>query len=388
MKLSQKISNIKASQTIAITQQARDLKARGIDVVALSMGEPDFPMPEHIQHAINEAMQNGHTGYTAVDGVPELKNAIIEKYKREYDLDYNITQVSVGSGAKQCLYNIMYSLLDSGDEVIIPAPYWTSYPDVVEITEGTPVIAQCNSDTDFKLTPEILEKSISKRTKLLILNTPSNPSGMMYSADELFALSHVLKSYPDINILCDDIYEHIVYDNLEFKTLAQVAPELRDRIVMVSGVSKSYSMTGLRIGWAVGDANLIANVRKIQSQITSNPCSIAQYGAIAALNDTQDFLQYRAQELQTRRDIAMELLTKISWITPYQPQGAFYIIAKFKNSDISDVDVCSDILQRAHVALVPGSAFGIPGHFRMSFATSEIQLRKAISRLIELDIRQ
>ena len=385
------LKRVKPSPTLAVTAKARELARQGKKVISLGAGEPDFDTPENICDAAIKAIKRGETRYTDVDGIPELKAAICEKFKRENGLDYKTTQVHVAPGGKPVIYNAMMASLNPGDEVVIPAPYWVSYPDMVLLAGGTPVFAVGEMATGFKLKPETLEAAITPKTKWLILNSPSNPSGAAYTAAELKALGEVLKRHPQVWILTDDMYEHLTFDNFEYTTIAQVVPELYDRTLTMNGVSKAYSMTGWRIGYAAGPEPLIKAMQKIESQSTSNPCSIAQWAAVEALNGPQDFIAERAAIFQKRRDLVVAMLNNAKGIFCPTPEGAFYVYPTIKDligkqtpsGKIinSDEDFAAELLQQEEVAVVHGAAFGLSPFFRISYATSEAVLTEACSRI-------
>jgi aspartate aminotransferase len=357
----------------------------------LGAGEPDFDTPEHIKAAAIDAIRRGETKYTPVAGTQAMKKAIIDKFKRENGLDYKPAQTLVSPGGKAILFNAFVATLNPGDEVIIPAPYWVSYPDMVLLAGGTPVFAVAGMETGFKLTPETLEAAITPKTKWLILNSPSNPTGAVYTAADLKALGEVLKRHPQVWILTDDMYEHLLFDGMEYATIAQVVPELYDRTLTMNGVSKAYSMTGWRIGYCAGPEPLIKAMSKIISQSTSNPCSIAQWAAVEALNGTQDFIPSRAAAFQKRRDLVVAMLNNAEGITCPKPEGAFYVypsiagcIGKTAPSGkviTSDEDFAGELLQTEEVAVVHGAAFGLSPFFRISYATSEAVLTEACSRI-------
>ena len=384
--ISNSLKRIKPSPTIAVTQKARELKAAGKDVIGLGAGEPDFDTPDNIKNAAIEAIKKGDTKYTAVDGTSTLKQAIVNKFKRENNLEYSIENVTVGTGGKQVIYNAFMSTLNKGDEVIIPAPYWVSYPDMVLLAGGKPKIVKCNENDGFKLTPKNLKKAITKKTKWLILNSPSNPTGVSYTKDEIENLSKVLIKNKNIYILSDDIYEHIVYDNFNFFTIAQIS-KLKNRTLTMNGVSKSYAMTGWRIGYAAGPKDIINAIRKIQSQSTSNPSSISQAAAVEALNGTQDFINTRSNAFKERRDFVVNKLNKIKGMSCIKPNGAFYVfpscrkLLNKKTKLKSDKDFVEKLLEHSNVAVVPGSAFGLEGYFRISYATSMENLKIALERI-------
>ena len=385
------LKRVKPSPTLAVTAKARELARQGKKVISLGAGEPDFDTPENICDAAIKAIKRGETRYTDVDGIPELKAAIVEKFKRENGLEYKTTQVSVSPGGKPVIYNAMMASLNPGDEVIVPAPYWVSYPDMVLLAGGTPVFAVGDMSTGFKLKPETLEAAITPKTKWLILNSPSNPSGAAYTADELKALGEVLKRHPQVWVLTDDMYEHILFDGFKYATIAQVVPELYDRTLTMNGVSKAYSMTGWRIGYAAGPEPLIKAMSKIISQSTSNPCSIAQWAAVEALNGPQDFIPQRSAIFQKRRDLVVAMLNNAKGIHCPTPEGAFYVypsiagcIGKQAPSGKiinSDEDFAGELLQTEEVAVVHGAAFGLSPFFRISYATSEAVLTEACSRI-------
>lgn len=389
--LSATLSRVKPSPTIAVTTKAQELRAAGHDVIGLGAGEPDFDTPENIRAAGIRAINEGKTRYTAVDGIPELKAAVCAKFARENGLDYTPTQVSVASGGKQILYNALMATLDPGDEVIIPAPYWVSYPDMVLLGGGTPVVVETTLENRFKLTPEQLEAAITPRTKWLIFNSPSNPTGAGYARDELKALTDVLMRHPHVWVMTDDMYEHLVFDGFEFCTPAQVEPGLYDRTLTCNGVSKAYAMTGWRIGYAAGPAELIAAMRKIQSQSTSNPCSISQWAAVEALSGPQDFIEANKAVFQRRRDLVVGMMNATPGITCPTPEGAFYVypsIAGLIGKTTpqgrvidSDEAFATALLEEAKVAVVFGAAFGLSPHFRISYATSDEALKEACTRI-------
>tara|TARA_Y100000996_G_scaffold4010_1_gene3810 strand:+ start:1094 stop:2293 length:1200 start_codon:yes stop_codon:yes gene_type:complete len=388
--ISDTLKRIKPSPTIAVSQKARELKAAGVDVIALGAGEPDFDTPDNIKDAAIKAIKDGDTKYTAVDGTPALKKAIQEKFKRENKLDYSTNQITVGAGGKHVIYNLMMATLNKGDEVIIPAPYWVSYPDMVLLAGGNPIAVECPEEQGFKLTAKDLENNITNNTKWIILNSPSNPTGACYTEQEIRNLSQVLKRNPHVNILSDDIYEHVIYDDFNFFTIAQI-PELKNKVVTMNGVSKSYAMTGWRIGYAAGEKELIKSISKIQSQSTSNPSSISQAAAVEALNGKQDFIKVRAQAFQERRDFIVNSLNAIDGINCLKPDGAFYVFPnckgligkKDKNGKKieNDTDFVQSLLENNSVAVVQGSAFGLEGFFRISYATSMEKLKEAMIRI-------
>ena len=389
--LAESLNRIQPSPTIAVTAKARDLKAAGRDVIGLGAGEPDFDTPDNIKEAAIKAIREGKTKYTDVDGTPDLKDAVAAKFKRENGLDYKRSQIHIAPGGKPVLYNALVATLNAGDEVIVPAPYWVSYPDMVLLAGGEPVRVATAEADGFKLKPEALEAAITPRTKWLILNSPSNPTGGTYSRAELRALADVLLKHPQVWVMSDDMYEHLLYDGFEFATIAQVEPKLYERTLTVNGVSKAYAMTGWRIGYAGGPEPLITLMRKLESQSTSNPCSIAQAAAVEALNGTQEFLAPRAEAFRKRRDLVVSMLNQASGITCIKPEGAFYVypscaglIGKTAPSGKvieTDADFAGELLDAEGVAVVHGAAFGLSPYFRISYATSEKVLEEACSRI-------
>ena len=389
--LADTLARVKPSPTIAISAMAAELKAAGKDVIALSSGEPDFDTPDNIKAAAKAAIDAGKTKYTAPDGMPELKQAICGKFKRENGLDYTPAQISVGTGAKQVLFNALIATLNPGDEVIIPAPYWVSYPDMVLLGGGTPVTVEATLENNFKLMPEQLEAAITAKTKWLIFNSPSNPSGAGYSKGELKRLTDVLMRHPHVWVMTDDMYEHISYPPFEFCTPVQVEPGLMDRTLTVNGVSKAYAMTGWRIGYAGGPEHLIAAMRKVQSQSTSNPCSISQWAAVEALNGPQDYIQFSREAFQRRRDLVVSMLNQATGIHCQTPEGAFYVYPSIKDcigkatpggTVIENDEVfCTELLEAEGVAAVFGAAFGLSPNFRVSYATSDELLEDACQRI-------
>ncbi|WP_316224376.1 MULTISPECIES: pyridoxal phosphate-dependent aminotransferase [unclassified Bradyrhizobium] len=385
------LDRVKPSATIAVTDKARVLKAAGRNVIGLGAGEPDFDTPENIKQAAIKAIQDGKTKYTAVDGIPELKEAIIAKFQRENGLSYKPNQVIVGVGGKQVLYNALMATINPGDEVIVPAPYWVSYPEMVALAGGEPVPVVCTAEHGFKLQPQALEKAITSKTKWLILNSPSNPTGAAYSKAELKALTDVLVKHPHVWIMTDDMYEHLVYDDFVFTTPAQIEPSLLDRTLTVNGVSKAYCMTGWRIGYAGGPAQLIKAMATIQSQSTSNPCSIAQWAAVEALNGPQDFIPKNNKIFKERRDLVVSMLNQASGIECPRPEGAFYVypscagtIGKTAPSGKvieNDEAFVTELLEAEGVAVVQGSAFGLGPAFRISYATKTSDLEDACKRI-------
>jgi|TARA_B110000259_G_scaffold36771_1_gene41539 aspartate aminotransferase len=389
--LSKNLLRIKQSPTMEITARAQELKANGLDIISLSVGEPDFDTPRNIKDAGIDAINKGKTKYTAVDGMPELKQAICNKFLRDNNLTYSKDQIIVSTGGKQVLFNALLATLNPGDEVIIPAPFWVSYPDMVKLAGGTPVIAEANFDNNYKLTAKDLEAAITPNTKWFIFNSPSNPTGAGYNWSELKALTNVLKRYPNIWIMTDDMYEHLAYDDFEFCTPAEVEPSLINRTLTTNGVSKGHAMTGWRIGYAAGPIELVKAMAVIQSQSTSNPNTIAQWAAVEALNGNQDYLSKNNSIFQDRRNIVLNILNSIKGIKCPKPQGAFYIyasieelIGKTTNNKIkikSDKDFATELLNSEGVAVVFGSAFGLSPAFRVSYATSEKELTEACKRI-------
>ena len=384
--VSNSLKRIKPSPTIAVTSKAREMRSAGKDVIGLGAGEPDFDTPDNIKEAAIEAIRTGDTKYTAVDGTPKLKKAIQGKFNRENNLSYELDQISVGTGGKQVLYNVFMATLNPGDEVIIPAPYWVSYPDMVLLAGGTPKIVKCSEENEFKITPDQLKKAIGKKTKWLIINSPSNPTGSCYTKKEIEELSKILIDKKKVFILSDDIYEHITYDNFKFFTMAQI-DSLKDRTLTMNGVSKSYSMTGWRIGYGAGPKDIIKAVAKIQSQSTTNPSSISQAAAVEALNGTQDFIKIRAESFKERRDFVVKTLNSINGLSCLKPSGAFYVFPNCKKllgdktKLKTDKEFVEKLLEKAEVAVVQGSAFGLEGYFRISYATSMDNLKKALERI-------
>tara|TARA_B100001113_G_C21079824_1_gene609368 strand:- start:373 stop:1572 length:1200 start_codon:yes stop_codon:yes gene_type:complete len=388
--ISDSLKRIKPSPTIAVSQKAKEMKAAGKDVIGLGAGEPDFDTPDNIKEAAIKAIKDGDTKYTTVDGTKTLKEAIVQKFKRENNLNYSVDQVTVGVGGKHVIYNLMMATLNKGDEVIIPAPYWVSYPDIVLLAGANPVVIECSEEQGFKLSAKDLESKINNNTKWLILNSPSNPTGACYTEQEIKNLAHVLKRNPHVNILSDDIYEHIVYENFKFFTIAQI-PEIKNKVFTMNGVSKSYAMTGWRIGYAAGDKEIIKAISKIQSQSTTNPSSISQAAAVEALNGKQDFIPIRSKAFQERRDFVVNSLNAIEGIECIKPDGAFYVFPSCKalvgkkdkngNKINNDSDFVQSLLENSGVAVVQGSAFGLEGFFRISYATSMDKLEDAMKRI-------
>ncbi len=389
--LSDALTRVKPSPTIAVSSKARDLKAASRDVISLGAGEPDFDTPDNIKEAAIRAIREGKTKYTNVDGIPELKEAICRKFKRENGLDYKPAQAFVAPGGKKVIYNAMVATLNPGDEVVIPAPYWVSYPDIVLLAGGTPVFAEAGIETGFKLKPETLEAAITPKTKWLIFNHPSNPTGAAYTRAELKALTDVLMRHPHVWVLTDDMYEHLVYDGFEFTTPAQIEPGLYERTLTMNGVSKAYAMTGWRIGYCAGPEFLIKAMTKLQSQTTSNASSISQWASVEALNGPQDFLKPRAESFKQRRDLVVSMLNQAKGIKCPTPEGAFYVypscaglIGKTTQSGKklgNDEDVVTALLEEEGVAVVHGAAFGLSPYFRISYATSEAELEESCRRI-------
>jgi len=388
--ISDSLKKIKPSPTIAVTQKARELKAAGKDVIGLGAGEPDFDTPDNIKQAAIKAINDGDTKYTAVDGTPALKKAIVEKFKKENNLDYTTDQITVGAGGKHVIYNAMMATLNDGDEVIIPAPYWVSYPDIVLLAGGKPVVMECDEKQGFKINPNDLEKYITPKTKWIILNSPSNPTGACYSENDIKAIAAVLEKHKHIYILSDDIYEHVTYEGFKFFTIAQIK-SLKERVLTMNGVSKAYSMTGWRIGYAAGPKDIVKAIAKIQSQSTTNPSSISQAASVEALSGTQDFIKKRADSFQERRDFVVNALNAIDGIECLNPDGAFYVFPSCKglmgkkdsngNEIKSDTDFVQSLLENSGIAVVQGSAFGLEGFFRISYATSMDNLKKAMDKI-------
>ncbi|HKK06438.1 MAG TPA: pyridoxal phosphate-dependent aminotransferase [Gammaproteobacteria bacterium] len=387
IQLSQRVQRIKPSPTLAVTARAKALRAAGRDIIGLGAGEPDFDTPEHIKQAAIDALHAGFTKYTPVDGTPELKEAVIAKFKRDNGLDYAADQILVSCGGKHSFYNLAQALLDEGDEVIIPAPYWVSYPDMVLLADGKPVIVEAGLDQGFKIIPEQLEAAITQRTRLLVLNSPSNPTGVAYTRAELAALGEVLRRHPQVLIATDDMYEHILWAEEPFANILNACPDLYERTIVLNGVSKAYSMTGWRIGYAAGPKALMQAMKNIQSQSTSNPTSIAQVAATTALNGDQTCIQVMLKAFKQRHDFVVEALNAIDGVKCLPSQGAFYSFPDMREAMArldgvgDDVALAEYLLEHAGVALVPGSAFGAPGYMRLSFATSIDNLREAAARL-------
>ena len=389
--IAERMSLIKPSPTMAVTKMAAEMKAAGQDIIGLGAGEPDFDTPDHIKNAAIEAIKNGETKYTAVDGTPALKKAIAKKFYKDNSIEYNIDEIIVSVGGKQVLYNALMSSLNPGDEVIIPSPFWVSYPDMVSLAGGVPIIVEGKEKNNFKIQPEDIRDKISTKTKWIIINSPSNPTGSSYSAEELRDIGNLLLEYENIFVMSDDIYEKIIYDDFKFFSLAEVVPELKDRILTVNGVSKAYAMTGWRIGYAGGPKHLITAMSKLQSQSTSNPSSISQAAALAALEGPEEFLLERNEKFKTRRDMVVKMINECNGLSCIKPSGAFYvypscsgIIGKSSKEGKlieNSIDFSSYLLESVGVAVVPGSAFGADPFFRISYATSDSILEEACNRI-------
>ena len=384
--LAQRVARIKPSPTLAVTALAAELRAAGRDIIGLGAGEPDFDTPEHIKEAAIAAIRAGATKYTAVDGTPELKAAVIRKFRRDNGLDYAPDQILVSCGGKQSFFNLAQALLDPGDEVVIPAPYWVSYPDMVLLADGRRVMVEAGLEQRFKITPEQLAGALTPRTRLVVINSPSNPTGMAYSREELAALGEVLRAHPDVPIATDDMYEHIRWDDAPFVNILSACPDLYDRTIVLNGVSKAYAMTGWRIGYAGGPKALIQAMKKIQSQSTSNPAAVSQAAAAAALDGDQACVERMRQAFRERHDYLVEALDALPGVSCPRGDGTFYVFPSFHEAIAaqgleSDVALAERLIEEANVALVPGSAFGAPGHMRLSFATSLEVLREAVVRL-------
>ena len=386
LQIAQRVQAIKPSPTLAVTARAAELRAAGHDIIGLGAGEPDFDTPRHIKQAAVAAIENGHTKYTPVDGIPDLKQAIINKFARDNQLTYGMKQVLVSCGGKQSFYNLAQALLNPGDEVIIPAPYWVSYPDMVMLAGAEPVIVNGDIQQGFKITPRQLEGMITDKTRLFVMNSPSNPTGVHYTPDELADLGAVLLNYPKVMVATDDMYEHILWDGGPFKNIVNMCPQLYDRAIVLNGVSKAYAMTGWRIGYAGGPDQLIQKMKTIQSQSTSNPASISQYGALAALEGDQSFIPNMVGIFKKRHDFVLDSLRQINGVECQPCQGTFYIFPSMQGvmerlGVKTDVEFGEFLLEKAKVAVVPGSAFGAPGFVRISFATSMENLENAMERL-------
>ena len=388
--LSDRVGRVKPSPTLAVTNRAKELKAQGKNVIGLGAGEPDFDTPDHIKAAAIEAIRRGFTKYTAVDGTPGLKQAIMDKFRKDNGLDYRAEQILVSAGGKHSFFNLAQALLNEGDEVVIPAPYWVSYPDMVLLADGRPVIVDAGMDQEFKISPEQLERAISGKTRLVVINSPSNPTGGAYTRDELAALGEVLRRFPQVLIATDDMYEHILWSGEPFANIVNACPDLYERTIVLNGVSKAYSMTGWRIGYAGGPKTLIAAMKKIQSQSTSNPASISQAAAEAALTGDQSCIEPMVREFKKRHDTVVERLNRIKGVKCLPSVGTFYAFPDFSGAidslpDIgNDIEMAEYILSTAEVALVPGSAFGAEGHMRISYATSMELLNEALDRIERL----
>ena len=387
LKLANRVQRVKPSPTLAVTARVAELRAAGKDIIGLGAGEPDFDTPDHIKKAAIKAIQDGFTRYTAVDGMPSLKQAIIAKFKQDNGLDYTPEQILVSCGGKQSFYNLAQALLNPGDEVIIPAPYWVSYPDMVRLADGEPVIIRAGVETNFKITPEQLDAAITPKTRIFVINSPSNPTGVAYSKAELAALGEVLKHCPQVLIATDDMYEHILWSEEPFSNILNACPELYERTIVLNGVSKVYAMTGWRIGYAGGPADLIKAMKKVQSQSTSNPASISQVAAQEALEGDQSCIQPMIKAFKERHDYVVSALNKIDGVTCLPADGTFYVFPRVQevidrlDGVNDDIELAEHLLDEAGVALVPGSAFGAPGYVRISFATSMEILNDALTRL-------
>ena len=384
--LSNRVQKVKPSATMAVSDKAKELKSQGIQIISMGSGEPDFDTPTNIQKAAIKAIGNGETRYTAADGTPELKKAICEKFKRENRLDYSLNEVMVSCGGKQVFYNLCQAVLNSGDEVIIPTPYWVSYPDMAILADATPVFIETGLDQEFKITPEQLEASITSNTKLLVLNSPSNPTGSVYSKSEVEALGAVLEKYPHVLIISDDIYEHIRWGDDEFVNIAMACPSLKDRVIILNGVSKAYAMTGWRIGYAAGPESVIKAMKKIQGQSTSNPSSISQAAALEAITGDQSFITMMVEAFERRHDFLVDSLNAIDGIECPRSGGAFYSFPKVQGlierlGLKDDVEFSTYCLEKLSLAVVPGSAFGAPGYVRLSFATSMDNIKLSVEKL-------
>ena len=390
MKLSKRISNTKTSATIAMSMKARELKAQGKDIISLSAGEPDFDTPNHIKDSAIESINKGNTKYTPVDGMHSLKESIVKKFKNENNLDYDHSQILVSTGCKQSIYNLCQATLDKGDEVLIPSPYWVSYPEIVKLSDASPIFIETDSNNDFKITGKMLLENITGKTKMLLLNSPSNPSGFIYNEDDLKDIGRVLKEYPNIIIASDDIYEHIIFNEKKFINILNVCPDLYNQTVILNGVSKAYAMTGWRIGYAAGSNEIIGAMKKIQSQSTSCTCSISQSAATAALSYGNEEVKKMVAEYQRRSDFLHNELNKIEGMEYKKPDGSFYAFINvdglINNLDgiNDDFDLAEYFLNEGEVAVVPGTAFGSKNHIRISFATSMENLKKAVDRFKEL----
>ena len=389
--ISSRLSAVKPSPTLAVSAKAKELQDQGIDIISLGAGEPDFDTPDNIKQAAIDGIKVGHTKYTPAEGTPQLKDAICSKFRRENGIEYDKSEIIVGTGAKQVIYNLFMATLNEGDEVLIPAPYWVSYPDMVLLAGGTPKFLNSTMEAGFKIDPSDLDKAITKKTKWLIINSPSNPSGACYSEDEMKAIAAVIRNHENLHVMCDDIYEHVIYDGFKFTSLPAIALDLKDRIFVINGVSKAYSMTGWRIGYGAGSRQIIKAMSLIQSQSTSNPSSISQIAAIEALNGPQGYVKTNASNFAKKRDLVIENINKIEGLECNTPEGAFYLFPKCsglfgkttKEGKVlnSSNDVATYLLEEANVAIVPGIAFGMDEHFRISYATSMELLQESCDRL-------
>ena len=389
--IAKRLQAVKPSPTLAVTAKAKELVSRGVNIISLAAGEPDFDTPDNIKNAAITGIKNGATKYTDVSGSKELRQAVCNKFKRENNLDYALDEVIVSTGGKQVIYNLFMATINEGDEVIIPAPYWVSYPDMVLLAGGTPISVSSDMQSGFRAKPEDIEAAITKKSKWIILNSPSNPSGATYTENELKDFAEVIRKHPQLNVMCDDIYEHITFDGLKFKTLATIAPDLKDRIFIVNGVSKAYSMTGWRIGYGAGTKEIIKAMSMVQSQSTSNPSSVSQIAALEALDGVQEYTITNAINFQKKRDLVLSLINNIPGLDCYKSEGAFYLFPKCvdlfgKKTPTGSVinssnDLASYFLENANVAIVPGIAFGLEGYFRISYATSEKLLTEACQKL-------
>ena len=389
--IAKRLQAVKPSPTLAVTAKAKELVSRGVNIISLAAGEPDFDTPDNIKNAAITGIKNGATKYTDVSGSKELRQAVCNKFKRENNLDYALDEVIVSTGGKQVIYNLFMATINEGDEVIIPAPYWVSYPDMVLLAGGTPISVSSDMQSGFRAKPEDIEAAITKKSKWIILNSPSNPSGATYTENELKDFAEVIRKHPQLNVMCDDIYEHITFDGFKFKTLATIAPDLKDRIFIVNGVSKAYSMTGWRIGYGAGTKEIIKAMSMVQSQSTSNPSSVSQIAALEALDGVQEYIITNAINFQKKRDLVLSLINNIPGLDCYKSEGAFYLFPKCvdlfgKKTPTGSVinssnDLASYFLENANVAIVPGIAFGLEGYFRISYATSEKLLTEACQKL-------
>lgn len=385
--LSQRVQRVKPSPTLAVSARAEELQAEGLAIINLSVGEPDFDTPEHIKEAAIKALRDGHTKYTAVDGIKSLKQAIVDKFARENHLQYELNQILVSCGAKHSIYNLFSAILNAGNEVIIPAPYWVSYPDMAKLADGNPVIVKTDASSHFKISPAQLNAAITENTRILVLNSPSNPTGMAYTLEELKALAEVVLRHPNILVMCDDIYEHTLWNHTPFTNILNACPELYDRCVVVNGVAKSYAMTGWRIGYAAGPASVIAAMKKIQSQSTSNPTSIAQYATQAALNGDQECIKIMRAAYHERHNYLLNEFQSIPGLQAFASDGTFYTFPSVEafinkeNGIHNDIEFAEYLLNEAEVAVIPGSAFGAPGYIRISYATSMKNLEVAVTKI-------